>query len=177
VSKLPPGNGANCGAHGIYNLNTFKVCHAAIASALLTLSVLFVPLASAAGSLPPPLLKTDTPMATAGFYRLTWIWHGDGQPIFELQEAATPEFDHPRVLYDGADEASSLSGREDGSYYYRVRARSDGDPAGPWSDTVEVTVQHHPLWRAIAFFAGGAVVFLATFALIIGGTLRARKEG
>jgi hypothetical protein len=42
----------------------------------------------------------------------------------------------------------------------------------PWSEPVTVTVAHHPLSRAVAFFTVGALVFLATLGLIVRGARR-----
>jgi hypothetical protein len=39
---------------------------------------------------------------------------------------------------------------------------------------VNVTVSHHPIGRAFAYFAVGSVVFVATLLTILGGT---RKTG
>jgi len=121
-----------------------------------------------------PFLHTDTEVATAGYYGLSWglprdptaasAGEASDAPHFELQEAAGPAFDTPRTLYAGPDLATALSGRPDGIYYYRVRA--DG---GPWSPPVAVTVAHHTLTRAWLFFALGATVFAATAVLILRG--------
>lgn len=129
-----------------------------------------------------PFLHADTEVATAGYYGLSWGLPGSrtgdlpgdptaasagaasDAPHFELEEAAGPAFDTPRILYAGPDLATALSGRPDGIYYYRVRA--DG---GPWSPPVAVTVAHHTLTRAWLFFALGATVFAATAVLILRG--------
>lgn len=131
-----------------------------------------------AGGAPSPAspeLSADTAVATAGYFDLSW--HavgavGDGPVRFELQEARSPAFAAPRTLYAGPDRATALSGRADGTYYYRVRA--DG---GPWSPVVAVEVAHHSLVRAGLFFALGAAVFAATAGLILRGDARARRRG
>lgn len=138
-----------------------------------------------------PALACDSQVATAGYYRL--LWHrrhrsdadlaadasdADGRE-FEIEESADPSFARAKIAYRGHDRASVVSGRGDGTYYYRARL-IDGDGAkraSPWSDVVAVTVDHHPLSRALAFFAAGALVFLATLALIVGGSLAARASG
>lgn len=69
-------------------------------------------------------------------------------------------------MYRGADDARVLSGKSDGDWYYRARtAGSDSE----FGNVVKVTVQHHPLRRAFAFFALGAVVFFATLGVIVKG--------
>lgn len=134
-------------------------------------------LAPAGGtSLPAsPELSADTTVATAGYFGLSWRPAGEagGAPArFELQEAPDPAFAAPRTLYAGPDRATALSGRPDGTYYYRVRA--DG---GPWSPAVAVEVAHHSLARAGLFFALGAAVFVATVMLILRGDARERRRG
>lgn len=135
-----------------------------------------------AGETPPPaspVLSADTEVATAGYFGLSWglsrrpAGEADGAPArFELQEAAGPAFGAPRTLYTGPDRATALSGRKDGTYYYRVRA--DG---GPWSAPVAVEVAHHSLVRAGLFFALGAAVFAATAVLILRGAHEGRRRG
>ena len=84
-----------------------------------------------------------------------------------LEEARSADFAGARVIYEGADNARVMSGKADGEWYYRARPAAAGSAYG---DTVTVTVQHHPLGRAFGFFALGAVVFLATLALIVTGS-------
>lgn len=114
----------------------------------------------------PVEIRADTQVATAGYYQLTW--NADGAVI--VQEAGSPEFLSPRVVYRGADNARVMSGKSDGDWYYRARsAGSESD----FGNAVKVTVQHHPVGRAFAFFSLGAVVFLVTLGVIIKG---ARSE-
>ncbi len=116
-----------------------------------------------------PVLESDLPVATAGYYRLSWALDGAAAtlPVFELQESLKADFADPATVYRGPDEASVMSGRGDGEYWYRVRA-ADGD----WSEPVNVVVRHHPLSRALGFFAVGALVFLAILVVIVRGSMR-----
>jgi hypothetical protein len=129
------------------------------------------------GSAAAPALSSDTETAHAGYYRLSWQWPGDGTPNFELQESQDAGFSQPRTIYQGPDLASLISGRSNGTYYYRIRARVRGGGATAWSDPVKVVVVHQPLDRAIAFFSVGAVVFLATLGLVVGGNLANARRG
>jgi hypothetical protein len=105
-------------------------------------------------------------VATAGFFQLTWDSNG---PV-ELQESQDPDFAGAEVVYTGADTARVMSGKADGNWYYRARAAAGHGT--DWSEPVKVTVRHHPLARALAFFAVGATVFAATLVLILGGSRR-----
>lgn len=131
---------------------------------------------AAPGAAPAPALESDVAAATAGFYRLVWSDAGAGVPTYELQESADDSFAAPRTVYEGADQATVLSGKPDGEYRYRVRARLGDGSVTAWSEPVTVTVAHHPLSRAFGFFAAGAIVFLATLVLIVGGNRRAEGE-
>jgi len=114
---------------------------------------------------PAPAIASDSDVATAGFYRLSW---DAAFPRIELQEATTPDFRSPATLYIGTDRATTISGKPDGQWYYRVRTMQDDLP-GSWSDPVEVTVAHHSLSRALMFLTLGIIVFLAIVTVIIRG--------
>lgn len=125
--------------------------------------VLAGPLVSAQ---PKISLESDTPVAAAGYFQLRWE---SGEVASRLVEATDPEFADARVIYSGPDTARLMSGKPDGDYYYRLEAAGDVSPATVLSQTLKVTVEHHPLPRAVTFFAVGAAVFAATLGLIIVG--------
>jgi len=112
-----------------------------------------------------PLLSTSTDVATAGFYQLSW--ETDAENI-ELQEATQSAFRNPTTYYKGADRATVISGRPNGTWYYRVRAVTS-EQSGTWSEPVKVTVAHHSLSRALMFLSLGVIIFLAIVVLIIRG--------
>ena len=121
-----------------------------------------------------PSLTGDTEIATAGFFGLSWRLPRDvsaDAASFELQEAASASFGDPRVPYIGPDLATTFTGRSDGTYHFRIREVT-AEGQSPWSEVVTVQVQHHPLQRAVIFFALGALVFLATLALVLRGADR-----
>lgn len=118
---------------------------------------------------------------------------------FEVQEAALPPDTDAvdsllaggdlryETLYTGADRATTRTGIPNGRYAYRARAFmavrtvQDADSAAPdtaataWSPPVVVEVRHHALGKALGFLALGAVIFLATLALILAGSRRAGR--
>ena len=132
-----------------------------------------LPTALAETPLQVPSLSSDTEIATAGFYRLSW--QTDGITQVELQEADNPDFADASIDYQGPDDASVVSGKPNGTWYYRARVIGD-QQAGPWSTAVKVTVAHHPLYRAFMFFGLGVVVFVATLLLVVRGAERERDE-
>lgn len=132
-------------------------------------------LAGEAPPLAPPTLSADTTVATAGYYRLSWTHPGMADSLaFELQESPTADFTAAETVYQGPDRATSHSGRTDGDYHFRVRALT-GESASAWSAPVTVQVRHHSLLRAGLFFALGALVFIATLALILRGARPERQ--
>lgn len=138
--------------------------HIIVAVAIAT-GVLAGPIASAQAEIS---LESDTQVATAGFYQLRWQ---AGDVASRLVEATDPAFADARVIYSGPDTARMLSGKRDGDYYYRLEAA--GEVRGPkesvLSNVLKVSVEHHSLRRAFAFFAIGAAVFAATLGLIVFG--------
>jgi hypothetical protein len=119
------------------------------------------PASAAAGTV---RLASDTEVAAAGNFQLRWT----ADSAVRLEEATAPDFRTARAIYSGRDKARVMSGKADGDWYYRARPADSG---GNWSNTVKVTVRHHPLGRAIGFFAVGAVVFSATLLLIVCGNV------
>ena len=122
-------------------------------------------------SVPPllaaPQLQTDSELATAGYYQLSW--QGDINSDYLLEESTDPSFSQSTILYEGPDTATLVSGRSDGTYYYRIRFIQDDTESG-WSNVTRVEVSHHPLSRAFMFFALGAIVFIATLVVVVLGS-------
>jgi len=126
--------------------------------ALITLAA--APVASRAA----PHIETDRELATAGYYQLHWTAATADVQI----EVSEPGNGSASIIYTGPDRARVVSGQTDGTRIYRVR-ELDAATVSAWSAPVTVTVSHHPLGRALAFFGVGAVVFLATLVLIVRG--------
>lgn len=115
-------------------------------------------------------LSTSNAVATGGYYQLKWQ---GGAPAgqFQLEESRSKDFLQTRELYRGAQTASVVSGRADGEYHYRIRQLdAEGNAISDWSEPLQVTVAHHSLARAFAFFAIGLVVFVITLVAIVRGS-------
>ena len=108
-----------------------------------------------------PSLKTNTELATAGYFQLSWH-DSNANPSYQLQQANDPAFSDFKTLYQGTDTASVLSGLANGVYYYRVL-----DQHGKASNVIKVEVSHHSLNKAFAFFALGAVMFVILLVVLV----------
>ncbi|WP_020399722.1 hypothetical protein [Kordiimonas gwangyangensis] len=97
---------------------------------------------------------------TAGYATLAWP-NVEGKS-FVLEENVSGNW---RPVYDGPDRATTLSGRADGDFTFRLKA--DGQLVG---DPMSFTVAHHPLSRAWAFFAVGAAMFVALVGVLLRGS-------
>ncbi len=114
-------------------------------------------------------LVSDTDLSTAGYFRLSWNTSTSPQQSieYELQQSKQIDFEFAKTIYLGPDTARVISGKQNGDYYYRIRSLTSDSTTTPWSETVTVTVSHHSLQKAIAFFTAGAIVFLMTLIYII----------
>ncbi|MDH5179873.1 MAG: fibronectin type III domain-containing protein [Gammaproteobacteria bacterium] len=126
------------------------------------------------------MLTTDTTLATAGYYRLSWqpgLAGALNKNIrFELQEASHRQFHQFKIIYRGPDHASVISGKADGNYFYRVRSTYADAAPGGWSQPILVEVKHHAMHRAWWFFSAGAVVFLFILLFILTASRKIRAD-
>lgn len=112
-----------------------------------------------------PALESNTKQASAGFFKLYWQ---EGIGNVEIEEASDADFINADKIFPGSDNATVISGKPDGDWYYRAR-RVDNSNTGDWSDTIQVTVKHHSIERALGFFLAGFIMFIATCWLVIRG--------
>lgn len=129
----------------------------------------------------PQFEGPQTTVSDAGHVRLVWLSDADLEQRediqFELQQATDEEFETARTIYTGPDLASFISGLPNGDFFFRVRALVDnGNRAGSWSEPITVKVQHHSLKLAFTLFALGAIVFIATAAMIVTGNRNSEKS-
>ncbi|AHK79339.1 hypothetical protein M911_09485 [Ectothiorhodospira haloalkaliphila] len=135
--------------------------------AVLALFLLPVPILAEA---PKPHLESTTDLARAGYFQLRWSLDEGEVDHFRLEEATEEDFSDAQVFYQGADGATVISGRSNGTFHYRVRAQLDDGSQTDWSQTQSVEVRHHSIAQAFGIFTLGGVVFLATAGVIAFGT-------
>jgi hypothetical protein len=114
-------------------------------------------------------LKSDSSLATAGYYQLTWSWPEAPAGInYELEElSSTKSGNNSHDVYFGPDLASVISGKPNGTYRYLVSAIAADHKIVAQSNPLEVVVKHHSLIRAISIFILGALVFMAILFVIL----------
>lgn len=124
-------------------------------------------------------ISSSTSIATAGYYQLSWSSDPASETGFLLQESHQQDFASTNTLYQGTDTSSLISGKANGTYYYRVALLDDAVAAlttkteVPWSKPVAVNVAHHSLEKAFGFFIAGLIVFLASLLTIFIGNRKA----
>ncbi|WP_017943110.1 MULTISPECIES: hypothetical protein [unclassified Thioalkalivibrio] len=111
-----------------------------------------------------PAFDAPPERSTDGGFTLSW----EAEDAVVLERATGPDHEDVRIVYEGGDASTVVSGLPDGEYRFRLRA-ADADT---WADEATVVVEHHSLARAFGFFAVGAVVFL----VLIGAILRGRPR-
>ena len=124
-----------------------------------------------------PKLNISTEISSAGYFQLTWQSQ-ENSPLFELVESTSTNFAISKVIYEGHDAASVISGRSNGEYFYRVRIIDTAlQTTSKWSNPVRVSVEHHSLAKALGFFFIGLCVFISTLLVIIRGTKQSSQQG
>lgn len=117
-----------------------------------------------------PSLVSDTNLAAEGYFVLTWRLD-DGDAMGKLQQSTSPGFGSDTETSDIVSSGSvTLTGFPNGKYYFRA-----GTP-GHWSKVLEITVRHHALSRAFAFFATGLFLFIVLCVVIITGNRQAGEQ-
>jgi len=120
---------------------------------------------SARAAVPTPQWDHDPELSTAdGYVQLRWTVDAEEMAYrYHLQEGREAVFADTEAQYQGPQLASFVSGLENGTYYFRVRAQdvASGE-LGDWSETVTVQVDHHDTGFALGLMALGGFVFLAT---------------
>lgn len=114
-------------------------------------------------------LNSNTDVATAGYFQLSWRADLQTAP-YVLQQSQSPSFSNPKTRYQGTDTATVLSGVPDGTYHFRVL-----DKTGTASNSISVEVKHHSLEKAFGFFTLGALMFVILIAVLITASRKEEK--
>jgi len=87
-----------------------------------------------------PVLNAISNEDGDGSYTVSWS-SSEGADTYTLEEDDNTGFSSPTTVYSGSSTSKAISGRDVGTYYYRVRA-SNANASSGWSNVkaVEVTV-------------------------------------
>lgn len=112
-------------------------------------------------------LTGPTTTISEGYFNLE-VTHAQNPHDILIEQGSDATFSSVSAEFRpmGSFEQISLSGFDDGTYYFRAR---EGDRV---SNVVEVTVRHYPLWQAFSLFGLGAVIFILLVKTIIRYHLR-----
>ena len=127
------------------------------------------------GTLPGvPSSITVPSSSTSGSYTISWGPASGTVTAYHLYEATNTDFSGQQFVYTGTALSTALSGRGNGTYYYRVRACFDDDCSAyrTGSNGVSVTTASQSgiqvLNPSIQVFASGQVTQIATLANLNG---------
>lgn len=101
--------------------------------------------------------------SNSGYLQLEWSG-SDPDQNFILQQSNDSTFKDARTIYQGPDQASFVSGLDNGTYYFRV-----GDESSNWSESLVLHVQHQSLPLALTLSGIGFLVFACTVFIVIKG--------
>jgi hypothetical protein len=113
----------------------------------------------------PSLSCPDTESDT-GAYRIAWS--SDGSKVVRIEENGT-------LLYEGTENATTVSGRPKGEYIYRIGQVERGGQT-VWANTCRVVVSPPSLTLAMSLFATGLIVFASVLLVVVRGH-RAHQRG
>jgi uncharacterized repeat protein (TIGR01451 family) len=86
----------------------------------------------------PVLNAIDNP-SKASSYTVSWSAVA-GAESYQLEEATSSDFANPTLVYSGLATSHQVTGKSNGTYYYRVRA-VNGAVTGAWSNVVSTAVE------------------------------------
>lgn len=118
---------------------------------------------------PVSSFDSSTTLSNEGYFVLSW----QSRPLSEttgaltLKQASSPEFSDSIDRLVEASGAITITGLEDGDYYFRLVSAD-----GAASDQLQVSVAHHSLARAGGFFLLGLLLFSILIYTIVHGNRR-----
>ena len=111
-----------------------------------------------------PSLHCPGSTSDTGAYRITWSG-AEGVEVRVEENGA--------LLYQGTQEATTVSGRPEGDYVYRIAV---AESPSFWTDSCTVTVSPPSLALAFLLFGVGLTVFASLLVVVVRGH-RAHRRG
>ncbi|RLF48464.1 MAG: hypothetical protein DRN20_04470, partial [Thermoplasmata archaeon] len=90
-------------------------------------------------SLGTPYLVCENSTDDDGIYKLMWS-RVENATLYVLEEDNNSQFSTPTTVYEGNGNNYTITGKNSGTYYYRVMAKRDGENSS-WSNVVFVVVE------------------------------------
>lgn len=112
-----------------------------------------------------PSISCPGPTSDTGAYRIAWSG-ADGAVVRVVENGD--------VLYEGPQDATTVSGRPAGEYVYRVGVMEAGDVS--WADSCTVTVAPPSLGLAFFLFGVGFTVFASLLVVLVRGHRAHRRR-
>lgn len=112
-----------------------------------------------------PSLRCPGSTSDTGAYRIAWSREND--VVVRVEENGA-------VLYEGRQDATTVSGRPAGEYTYRIGVLESEDVS--WTDSCTITVAPPSLALAFFLFGVGFTVFASLLLVIVRGH-RAHRRG
>lgn len=113
----------------------------------------------------PPSLRCPGSTNDTGAYRIEWT--AANGAVVRIEE-------NGEILYEGPQDATTVSGRPAGEYTYRIGVVDSGDIS--WSDSCTITVSPPSLGLAFFLFGVGLTVFASLLVVVVRGH-RAHRRG
>jgi len=108
----------------------------------------------------PPVLNDISNPDGDDTYTVNWS-SVSGATEYILEEDDNTSFTSPTTVYSGASTSRTITGRDVGTYYYRVQA-TNSFGISPWSNVVSVQVTQSGVVPQPGHWSGGSVSFEAT---------------
>lgn len=121
-----------------------------------------------------PVSITVPSSSTSGSYTISWGAATGTVTAYQLYQATSTSFSGQQLVYGGTGRSAALSGRSNGTYYYRVRACFDTECSAyrTGSNGVTVALPSQPtiqvLNPSIAVYASGQLTSITTLANLNG---------
>jgi len=87
-----------------------------------------------------PTLNDPGTTDTDGSYTVSWS-SISGAANYTLEEDTSSSFSSPTVVYSGAGTSTGITGRSNGTYYYRVKACNASCGCSGWSNVEDIVVE------------------------------------
>ncbi len=111
---------------------------------------------------PPPTCETPSSIAvpessTSGSYQVSWSASSTGSVTYVLEEASNSSFSSSRVAYSGSGLTTNISGKPDGTYFYRVKATRNEYTDSSWRAggngcTVSIISPENVTWEGYSIY-------------------------